>query len=343
MRAAPKVILADEDRRTLVRWSRGRSTPARLARRAHIVLQAAEGRTNVEIAAKLGIDRTVVNRWRRRFAEQGLAGIAKDAPRPGRPATQRAACVRRIIEKTTREQPAHATHWTTRTLARELGVSQSMVHRVWKAHGLKPHLTRTFRLSRDPHFIGKMMDIVGLYLNPPEHALVLSVDEKSQIQALDRTQPCLPLKRGRCQPFNRTKGTFYFCATLGSGGCFRGRPRGHVSEPQGVPRFTLRRRIPRDCQSKSRMSPYPILAPAASPLSHSLHADQPFVAEPRRAVVPGSERQAAAAGQLSERATAGQGHHRLHRASQPPAQTVRVHGQGRRHSRQDPAGPRRHG
>jgi len=198
MRVAPQVILTDEQRATLQRWSRGRSTPARLVRRAKIVLLAAEGQENIEIAEALQIERTVVGRWRKRFVAQGRAGIEKDAPRGGRPATKRQPVARKILEATTQRKPDNATHWSTNSLAQELGVSQSRVSRVWRANGLKPHLVRTFKVSNDPRFVEKMTDIVGLYLNPPERALVLCCDEKSQIQALDRTQPGLPLKKGRC-------------------------------------------------------------------------------------------------------------------------------------------------
>jgi transposase len=198
MRVAPQVALTDEQRTTLQRWSRGRATPARLVRRAQIVLLAAQGKENLEIAEELGVERTIVGRWRRRFAEKGLAGIEKDAPRGGRPATKRQQVAKKIIEYTTQRKPADATHWSTNTLARELGLSQSMVSRVWRANGLKPHLIRAFKVSNDPRFVEKLTDVVGLYLDPPEGALVFCMDEKSQIQALDRTQPGLPLKKGRC-------------------------------------------------------------------------------------------------------------------------------------------------
>ena len=198
MRVGPQITLSDDQRRTLRRWSRGRSTPARLVRRAQIVLLAAQGKQNKTIGVELGIERTIVGRWRTRFAQQGLTGIEKDAPRAGRKPRARERVARKIVEMTTQQRPANATHWSTRSLARTLGVSQSMVHRVWRANGLKPHLSRTFKVSNDPRFVEKLIDIVGLYLDPPEHALVLCADEKSQIQALDRTQPSLPLKKGRC-------------------------------------------------------------------------------------------------------------------------------------------------
>jgi transposase len=190
--------LTDEDRGVLERWSRGRSTPARLVLRAQIVLAAAAGLTNQAIAEQFQTNRLLVGKWRTRFARHGLAGIEKDAPRGGRPAKAREVLAAKIIEWTTQQKPRNATHWSCRTLAKELGASRAMVNRVWRANGLKPHLSRTFKLSNDRRFVEKLVDVVGLYLNPPEHALVLCADEKSQIQALDRTQPSLPLKKGRC-------------------------------------------------------------------------------------------------------------------------------------------------
>jgi transposase len=169
-----------------------------LVRRAQIVLLAAEGKENNVIAEELGVERTIVGRWRKRFAELGLAGIEKDAPRGGRKPTLRSRVAPKILEATTQRKPKNATHWSTNSLAKELGVSPTMVWRVWDANGLKPHRSRTFKVSNDPRFVEKVIDVVGLYLNPPERALVLCVDEKSQIQALDRTQPGLPLKKGRC-------------------------------------------------------------------------------------------------------------------------------------------------
>jgi len=198
VRIAPAIIINDEDRKILSNWSRGRSTAARLVQRAKIVLRAAEGVANNVIAEELGTNRLLVGRWRSRFAKLGLAGIEKDAPRSGRKPAAREAIAAKIVEWTTQKKPKDATHWSTRTLAVELGTSRAMVNRVWRANGLKPHLIRTFKLSNDKRFVEKLQDVVGLYLNPPEHALVLCADEKSQIQALDRTQPSLPLKKGRC-------------------------------------------------------------------------------------------------------------------------------------------------
>jgi len=171
----------------------------RLVERAQIVLLAAEGLRNDAIAERLSTSRYKVSRWRERYARHGFAGIEKDAPRPGRTPAITAETVERIVQMTTQERPSRATHWSTRTLATVVGVSPSSVRRVWKAHGLKPHRVKSFKISNDPAFAEKLEDIVGLYLNPPEHAVVLSLDEKSQIQALDRTQPGLPLKPGRLQ------------------------------------------------------------------------------------------------------------------------------------------------
>jgi transposase len=197
MRVAAEVKLSDEQREQLEKQARARSVSVRLAQRSKMILLAAEGIPDLKIAAELGVARQTVARWRSRFIVRGLEGIEKDAPRPGRKPQISAKQVQHIVRRTTQEKPADATHWSTRTMAQAAGVSEASVRRIWKRHGLKPHLLRTFKLSNDPLFAEKVEDIVGLYLNPPEHALVLSVDEKSQVQALDRTQPGLPLKKGR--------------------------------------------------------------------------------------------------------------------------------------------------
>jgi transposase len=198
MRRACQIVLDEREQATVEKWSKGRMTALRVVMRARIVLLAATGMENKDIAAALGLGRDTVGQWRLRFSEWRLAGLIKDAPRGGRKATRREQVTKRIVDRTTQTKPANATHWSTRTLAKELGVSPSMVQRVWQANGLKPHRVKTFKVSNDKQFVEKMQDIVGLYLNPPEHALVLCADEKSQIQALDRTQPGLPIKKGRC-------------------------------------------------------------------------------------------------------------------------------------------------
>jgi len=153
---------------------------------------------DLEIAAEVGISNQKAARWRKRFLKPGIAGLEKDAPRPGRTPTITSAKVQEVVRKTTQEKPANATHCSTRTMAEAAGLSEKSVRRIWHKHGLKPHLSRTFKVSNDPEFAEKLEAIVGLYLNPPDHAIVLCADEKSQIQALDRTQPDLPIKKGRC-------------------------------------------------------------------------------------------------------------------------------------------------
>jgi transposase len=189
MRAAPAIVLSPSDRLRLEAYRDGRTVPVRLAERAGIVLLAAGGKGNQEIAGELGLSRFKVGRWRERYARLGIAGIERDAPGRGRKRAfagdRRAA----VVRKTLREKPEGQTHWSRSTMAAATGLSDSTVGRIWREHGLKPHRVETFKLSNDPAFTEKLRDIVGFYLSPPEHAVVLSCDEKSQIQALDRTQP----------------------------------------------------------------------------------------------------------------------------------------------------------
>ncbi|AGW95483.1 endonuclease DDE [Ralstonia pickettii DTP0602] len=194
VRVAPEIMLTDEERTKLTRLVRSKLTSVRLAQRARIVLLAANGMQNKDIAEQLGVGRVQVSRWRERYAQSGLAGIERDLPRGAPPVKVDTA---RLVELTTQAKPVAATHWSTRKMAAELGVSASTIMRHWHAHGLKPHIVRGFKVSRDPKFVEKLEDIVGLYMSPPEHALVLCCDKKSQVQALDRTQPGLPLKKGR--------------------------------------------------------------------------------------------------------------------------------------------------
>ena len=194
MRVAPEIVLTDEERAELMRLVRSKLTSVRLALRARIVLLAAKGMQNKDIAVQLGVGRVQVSRWRERYVQSRLAGIEYDLPRGAPPVK---VDVARLVELTTQSKPEATTHWSTRTMAAALGVSAASVSRHWRANGLKPHVVRGFKVSRDPKFVEKLEDIVGLYLSPPEHALVLCCDEKSQVQALDRTQPGLPLKKGR--------------------------------------------------------------------------------------------------------------------------------------------------
>jgi transposase len=199
MRIAPAVTLTEQQRKQLEANVRGRSLAARLVERSRIVLLAADGTRDSDIAVALNITPHKAARWRSRFLEFGLAGLEKDAARPGRPVLISAEKIQQVVTKTTQELPPNATHWSTRTMAAAAGLSEASVRRIWHAHGLKPHIVERLKLNNDPRFAEKLEDIVALYLNPPEHALVLSLDEKSQIQALDRTQPGLPLKPGRGQ------------------------------------------------------------------------------------------------------------------------------------------------
>lgn len=194
MRRPLNIALSATDQTTLESWLRSRTLPVRQAQWARIILGAAAGRADKELAAQLGCSRQRCARTRQRFQAGGLSALTHDAPRPGRPRQHDHG---RIADLTTQTRPSNATDWSTRLMAGRCGASASTVRRAWRAHGLKPHLTRGFKLSRDPRFVEKLEDIVGLYLTPPEHALVLCCDEKSQIQALERTQPGLPLRQGR--------------------------------------------------------------------------------------------------------------------------------------------------
>ena len=195
-RRAPAIILDAEERKTLASWIRSRRMPQRQVMRARIITMAAEGVDSQDIAAELKTSRPTVQLWRQRFLALRVAGLEKDAPRPGRKPRIATDKVKAVVEATLHQSPANATHWSTRSMARAQGLSEASIRRIWREYRLKPHLIETFKLSRDKRFVEKLQDVVGLYLNPPEKALVLCVDEKSQIQALDRTQPMLPLRPG---------------------------------------------------------------------------------------------------------------------------------------------------
>jgi transposase len=192
-----RIEVPASDRDRLEGLVRDRNTAQKVVWRARIALLAGDGMGAVAVAAEVGKSVLTVRRWRRRYRDRGVEGLLKDATRPSRKKPLSAETVKRVVDMTLNAKPPGATHWSLRTMAKAAGVSPSAVQRIWKAHGLKPHLTRTFKLSRDPKFAEKVADVVGLYLNPPDKALVLCLDEKSQIQALDRTQPGLPMKKGR--------------------------------------------------------------------------------------------------------------------------------------------------
>ena len=197
MRKIERISISGADHERMERLVRDRNTPQKVVWRARIVLLAGEGETAEAIAAAVGKSLLTVRRWRRRYVAAGVEGLLKDATRPSRVKPLSAELIERVVHMTLHEKPPNATHWSLRSMAKAAGVSYSSVQRIWAAHGLKPHRIETFKVSRDKNFAAKVQDVVGLYLNPPDKALVLCVDEKSQIQALDRTQPGLPMKKGR--------------------------------------------------------------------------------------------------------------------------------------------------
>ena len=199
-RGRPKaeLVVTEAEREELERWSRRPKTAQALAVRARIILRCAGGKTNTQVAAELGVTKQMVGKWRARFVATRADGLL-DEPRPGAPRTISDANVEKVVRKTLETKPRDATHWSTRSMAKASGLSQTAVVRIWRAFGLQPHRAETFKLSADPLFIEKVRDIVGLYLSPPEHALVLCVDEKTQVQALNRTQPLLPMRPGQVE------------------------------------------------------------------------------------------------------------------------------------------------
>lgn len=192
------LTVTDEEREVLERWSRRPKSPHSIAQRARIVLLAADDMSNKDVAEKVGVNPATVLKWRKRFLERRLDGLI-DEPRPGAPRSIGDDEVEAVVVRTLEETPTDATHWSTRDLAKKVGMSPSSVGRIWKAFGLKPWLTDSFKLSTDPQFVDKVRDVVGIYMNPPDHAVVLCVDEKTSIQALDRTQPSLPMRPGQVE------------------------------------------------------------------------------------------------------------------------------------------------
>ena len=195
---AQALSLTEEDRQVLERWVRAHTTSQQVVKRARVILLAAEGMSNSDIAQEVGFSRPTVIEWRKRFVSEGVKTLTKIRPGRGAKPKINKEKIQQIVEATLHTKPKNATHWSCRTMAKEQGVSASTINRIWKAHGLQPHRVETFKLSKDAKFEEKLTDIVGLYLNPPEKAVVLCMDEKTQIQALDRTQPSLPMKKGRC-------------------------------------------------------------------------------------------------------------------------------------------------
>lgn len=292
-----EVVLGAEEREVLERWARRPKSSQALAFRCRIVLAAAEGRSSTEIASRLGCNPSPVGKWRGRFAQRGLDGL-HDEPRPGKPRSIRDEEVERVLVKTLEEQPSEATHWSTRPMAAATGMSQTAVGRIGRAFGLRPHRTEALELSPDPQLIDEVRDIVGLYLSPPEAAVVLCVDEKPQIQALDRSAPVLPLLPGvperRSHEHVRYGTTnLYAALDVASGQVIaegdatasrRGVPPPSACDRRlraGAPRRAGRARQLLDAQDPVDSA----LARAASSLHAPLHADLQLLAEPRRALV----------------------------------------------------------
>jgi transposase len=314
MRVAAPVELSPEQRTALERMARQRSLPARLVERARIVLLAADGLENRQIAQRLRITPEKAARWRSRFLAGLISALQKDAPRPGKPRTITDHTVKKVVEMTLHQKPANATHWSTRTMARAAGISEASVRRIWRAHGLKPHRVRTFKLSNDPEFVEKLEDIVGLYLNPPEHAIVLCADEKSQIQALDRTQPGLPMKKGRCGTMTHDYKRNGTATLFRRPRCVGGRSHLHVRRPapsSGVAEVPACHRPHRpagkaDSHDRGQLrdpqaSQGRALAQPPSPLSHALHANQLLVVEHGGAILPRHDRKPNAPRRLPQR------------------------------------------
>src|SRR6266851_807537 len=197
-RVTPPLVLSEDQHRQIARWLAALGTPQQVALRCRIILAIAAGKMEIVVAAENRVNRKTVRLWRERFRTQGLRGLWEIAPGRGRKATYDSTRIKTVIDATLQSKPRGNTHWSCRLMATAQGISKSTVSRIWRSHNIKPHRTKTFKLSRDPKFLEKLTDVVGLYLNPPDQAIVLCVDEKSQIQALQRTQPGLPLKKGRC-------------------------------------------------------------------------------------------------------------------------------------------------
>jgi transposase len=295
-RSAVRIELDEAERCELEARTRRRKISRADAMRAEIVLLAADGTTNLAIAEQLGVTRVTVATWRKRFAAKRLDGLA-DEPRPGAPRKIGDEKIAEVVTTTLETMPAAATHWSTRSMAKASGLSISTVHRIWRAFSLQPHRSETFKLSADPLFVDKVRDIVGLYLNPPDHALVLCVDEKSQIQALDRTQPLLPMRPGqaerRTHDYKRHGTTSLFAALDVKAGTIIGKcmPRHRAQEFR---RFldTVEQHVPADLDihivmdnASSHKTNDPRLVRQTAPLAYALHADILVMDKPGRALL----------------------------------------------------------
>ncbi len=323
-RPMPPLILVAEERATLERWSRRPKTAQALAQRARIVLACAAETPNGAVAARERVTRQTVGRWRARFLSQRLDGLL-DEPRPGAPRRITDSDVEHVLTLTLEHMPADATHWSSRALARKCGLSQSAVSRIWRAFALQPHRVEPFQLSRDPLFIEKVRDIVGLYLHPPDKAVVLSVDEKTQIQALDRSQPLLPMRPGqverRTHDYVRHGTTALFAALNVKSGAVLGqchrrhRPGGADSlRPPSHPGQL------RDAQN----APHPSLVGPPSPLPSAFHADWRHLDQLGRTLVRPADRKTNSSWRAPQHSGARRRHCPIHSGPQRTAQTLRV-------------------
>ena len=335
-RVAVTISLSDDERAELEALSRRRKTSQGLARRARIVLAAAEGLENKEIAVRLEASADTVGKWRRRYAAEGLDGLY-DEPRPGAPRQIGDDAIAEAVRLTLEETPPDATHWSLRSMARASGHAPSTIHRIWRAFGLQPHRSETFKLSSDPFFVEKVRDIVGLYLAPPDRALVLCVDEKSQIQALDRSQPLLPMRPGqaerRSHDYKRHGTTSLFAAldiATGEiiGKCF---PRHRAREFRKFLDL-VEANVPADLDIHIVMDNYGTHKTKAirdwvrqtAALAGPFHTHQRLLAQPGRALVRAADRQTDQARRPSLHQGAGAHHPRLHRHDKPEPQTLQM-------------------
>ena len=330
------LVLSDEERSFLEAQVRRHRVARSLSDRCRMILRCADGLGNKAVAAELGMHEHTVGKWRRRFVKNRIEGLS-DEPRPGRPRSIADEKVAEVIERTLTSTPADATHWSLRSMAKEAGLSHTSIWRLWGAFGLQPHRAETFKLSADPHFVDKVRDIVGLYLSPPDRALVLCVDEKSRIQALDRTQPVLPMLPGiperRTHDYKRNGTTSLFAALdIATGAviakCYR-RHRArefldflkvidrNVPDGLDIPHRHGQLRHPQDRRGQS-------LAGPAAALARPLHADIRLVAQPGRALVRRTDPQAVATGRPPLDPATRNRHPGLHRNPQRKSQALQM-------------------
>ncbi len=278
-RVSQPLVLSEDQQQQVEHWLAALGTPQQVALRCRIILGLAVGKPEVLVATDNHVNRKTVRLWRERFQAQGLPGLWEIAPGRGRKATYDSTRIKAVIDATLQSKPKGSTHWSCRTMAEAQGISKSTVSNIWRSHNIKPHRTETFKLSRDPKFLEKLTDVIGLYLNPPDQALVLCVDEKSQIQALPRTQPGLPLKKGRCGTMThdyKRHGTTTLFAALD---VLAGKVIGELlqaSSPPGVSE------IPAPHQS--RVPRQQAAAPGDGQLRHSWHAGGEALAQPASSV-----------------------------------------------------------